>query len=113
MEIDRAALMQAFLSESEEELGVIEHALLALEESPDDQRTIAAVFRTAHTLKGNAATLSLGTFTELAHALEDVLDVLRGRRLTITPELTNVLLRGVDALRAMLESLRGGQLPDE
>jgi two-component system chemotaxis sensor kinase CheA len=109
MDIDRAALMQAFLSESEEELGNIEQAVLALEEHPEDLGPVAAIFRTAHTLKGNAATLSLEAFSEVAHAMEDVLEALRSRRATVTPDLTSMLLRGVDALRAMMASLRSGR----
>jgi two-component system chemotaxis sensor kinase CheA len=112
MDIDRAALMQAFLSESEEELGSIEQAVLALEVHPDDLASVGAVFRTAHTLKGNASTLSLEAFAEVAHAIEDVLDVLRSRRVGVTSDLTNLLLRAVDSLRAMLPTLRSGHLED-
>jgi two-component system chemotaxis sensor kinase CheA len=112
MDIDRAALMQAFLSESEEELGSIEHAVLGLEVHPDDLSTLGAVFRTAHTLKGNAAMLSLDAFAEVAHALEDVLDLVRSRRLAVTSDLTSLLLRAVDGLRAMLPSLRAGRVDD-
>jgi two-component system chemotaxis sensor kinase CheA len=112
MDIDRAALMQAFLSESEEELGSIEQAVLALEVHPDDLTAVGAVFRTAHTLKGNASTLSLEAFAEVAHAIEDVLDVLRSRRIDVTSDLTNLLLRAVDSLREMLPTLRSGRLED-
>jgi two-component system chemotaxis sensor kinase CheA len=112
MEIDRAALLQAFLSEADEEVGRIEHAVLALEERPGDLSGIGAVFRAAHTLKGNASTLSLEAFAELAHAVEDVLDGLRGRKLTASSELTDLLLRAVDALRTMLGALRTGRIED-
>ena len=60
MDIDRAALMEAFLADSREGLGAMEQALIALEARPDDRSTARqAIFRAAHTLKGNASTMGL------------------------------------------------------
>jgi two-component system chemotaxis sensor kinase CheA len=112
MEIDRSALLRAFLSESEEELESIEHGLLALEENPGDLGSIGAVFRATHTLKGNAATLSLDAFSKLAHALEDVLDVVRSQRVVVGASLTTLLLGGVDGLRSMMATIEQGESED-
>ena len=109
MDIDRAALMQAFLSDSEEDLGAMEQALLVLETRPDDVRALDTIFRKAHTLKGNAATLALDGFARLAHALEDVLHALRSRRIELTGDLTTAVLQGIDALRQSLAELRAGR----
>jgi two-component system chemotaxis sensor kinase CheA len=112
MDIDRAALMQVFLSDSEEDLARIEEGLLALEDRPDELKTVDAIFRSAHTLKGNASILSLDTFSRTAHALEDVLDAVRKQRTAVTADLTTLLLAGVDALRTMLASLHAGEPED-
>jgi two-component system, chemotaxis family, sensor kinase CheA len=109
MDIDRAALMQAFLSDSEEDLGAMEQALLVLETRPDDVRALDTIFRKAHTLKGNAATLALDGFARLAHALEDVLHALRSRRIELSGDLTTAVLQGIDALRQSLAELRAGR----
>jgi two-component system chemotaxis sensor kinase CheA len=109
MDIDRAALMQAFLSDSEEDLGAMEQALLVLETRPDDVRALETIFRKAHTLKGNAATLALDGFARVAHALEDALHALRSRRIELTGDLTTNVLQGIDALRQMLAELRAGR----
>src|SRR4051812_19386120 len=102
MEIDRAALMSVFLSDADDDLARIEQAVLLLEDQPDDRKTVDAIFRAAHTLKGNASILALDPFAELAHVLEDVLDALRARRVDVTSALTTVVLKSVDALRGML-----------
>ena len=112
MDIDRAALMQAFLSDSEEDLGAMEQALLVLETRPDDVRALDTIFRKAHTLKGNAATLALDGFARVAHALEDVLHALRSRRIELTGDLTTAVLQGIDALRQSLGELRAGRSGD-
>jgi two-component system chemotaxis sensor kinase CheA len=109
MDIDRAALMQAFLSDSEEDLGAMEQALLVLETRPDDVRALDTIFRKAHTLKGNAATLALDGFARVAHALEDILHALRSRRIELTGDLTTAVLQGIDALRQSLGELRAGR----
>jgi two-component system chemotaxis sensor kinase CheA len=111
MDIDRAALMRLFSSDSEEELARMEAAVLALEDRPDDTETIDALFRSAHTLKGNAAMLALDAFAKFAHTLEDLLHVVRTGKASVTTELATLLLRAVDALRVMLAALRTGE-PD-
>ena len=111
MDIDRGALLQLFLTDSEEDLGRLEVEVLALESRPNDA-TIDGIFRIAHTLKGNAAILSLDSFARMAHAIEDVLHAVRTRRLAISGDLASSLLAGVDALRGMLAALRAGQTED-
>jgi len=108
MDVDRAALMRLFLSDSEDELNRLETEVLSLEQHPDDAATVDALFRIAHTLKGNASILALDRFARLAHTLEDLLDALRTRRTAMTKELGSLLLRAVDVLRGMLASLRSG-----
>ena len=111
MDIDRGALLQLFLTDSEEDLGRLEVELLALESRPNDA-TVDGIFRIAHTLKGNAAILSLDGFARMAHAIEDVLHAVRTRRLAISGDLASSLLAAVDALRAMLAPLRAGRSDD-
>lgn len=108
MDIDRGALLQLFLTDSEEDVARLEVDILALENQPSDG-AVNAIFRTAHTLKGNAAILSLDGFARMAHSIEDVLDAVRGHRLAFSAEIATSILAGVDALRAMLASLREGK----
>jgi two-component system chemotaxis sensor kinase CheA len=109
MDVDRAALMGLFLSDSEEELARFEAEVLALEERPEHAPTVDALFRIAHTLKGNASILALDHIAKCAHTLEDLLDTVRARRAAVSAELISLLLRAVDALRGMLASLRAGE----
>jgi two-component system chemotaxis sensor kinase CheA len=112
MDIDREALIQLFLTDSEEDLSRLETEVLALEGRPEDDQAVDGIFRIAHTLKGNAAILSLDGFARLAHALEDVLHAVRTRQASVTGDLVSLILTALDALREMLASLRAGQLED-
>jgi two-component system, chemotaxis family, sensor kinase CheA len=111
MDIDRAALMEAFLSESQEGLAGMEQALIALESSPGDKEPLTIVFRAAHTLKGSAHTMGFTATAELAHALEDLLDAVRKRRVALTADMVTLSLRAVDVLREML-ALLASDRPD-
>jgi two-component system, chemotaxis family, sensor kinase CheA len=107
-EFDRKALLGVFLAEAEERLVQMEEALVALEEHPGDDELLQAIFRAAHTLKGNSATLGFGALTEFTHVLEDLLERVRNRSLAVTPELVTLLLESVDALRQLLADAAGG-----
>jgi two-component system chemotaxis sensor kinase CheA len=116
LDIDRDAIVQTFLSESEEGLAMMEEALVALESRPDDGELLAAVFRVAHTLKGNASSLGFAGLVRFSHTLEDLLDRLRGRVIPVTADLVTLLLQAVDVLRDLvpaavngIEALSGAQ----
>ncbi len=108
LDLDRAALVELFLSDSAEELARLETEVLALEDRSEDIPAIDSVFRIAHTLKGNAAIVGIEDFAALSHKLEDVLHAARSRQLAITGEVTTLVLTTVDGLRAMLSALRAG-----
>ena len=102
--IDRAELIQIFSAESEENLREMEVAFVQLESTPQDEETLQAIFRAAHTIKGNAAGLGYPALAKFAHAVEDVLDGLRTGAIVLTTPLATILLQSVDALRQLVTS---------
>jgi two-component system chemotaxis sensor kinase CheA len=101
MNIDRDALVQAFLVDSEENFTAMEEALMALESRPSDPEILRTIFRGAHNMKGNASTIEFREMAELAHLVEDVLDRLRKQSLIVSPALVSLLLHAVDVMRKM------------
>ena len=99
MDLDRDILLQTFLEETQENLVQMEQALVALEARPSDDEAIRAVFRGAHTIKGNAATLGFRAVADFAHLFEDVLARLREHALAPSTALTSLMLRALDVLR--------------
>jgi len=97
-----AELMAGFVSEAMEHLESIEVNALLLEDSPEDQEILNAVFRPFHTIKGVSGFLNLGDINHLAHALENLLDQARSGNLIIDSEAVDVILAGVDMLRQMI-----------
>src|SRR5262245_55284686 len=114
MDLDRNALLQVFLAETQEQLGRTEEALLALEGTPDHPGLVDGIFRDAHTIKGSAVSLGLGALADVANTMEDILERLRAGSLPATTSETTRLLGGVDTLRRMLAGVAqdvGGSEP--
>jgi two-component system chemotaxis sensor kinase CheA len=109
MHIDRDELIQIFSAESDENLHEMELAFVQLESSPGDLETLQAIFRAAHTIKGNAASLGFPALAKFAHGVEDVLDRLRTGSTTLTTPLATLLLRAVDVLRHLVETAVNGK----
>jgi two-component system chemotaxis sensor kinase CheA len=105
-----AALLQEFLTESEELLQGFDHDLLKLESAPDDEELLNRIFRALHTIKGTASFLGFEPIVQLGHRAEDVLSGLRRHELQLTSEVTNALLAARDQLGVMLADLRAGAL---
>jgi two-component system chemotaxis sensor kinase CheA len=97
--------IEAFLEDTNEQLALLDQAVVELEARSDDEALLQAIFRAAHTLKGNAGLIQHHRMAELTHALETVLDRLRKGQLEVTPGLIDVVLASVDALKALKEEL--------
>ena len=108
IDIDFEAILRTFVAESEEHLARMEEALIDLETHPEDQKSLEAIFRGAHTIKGNAASLGFNKVGEFAHAFEDLLQRLRTNVLPVTQARITLLLGAVDALRQMIPNAIAG-----
>ena len=99
--------IREFIVESREHLASLERDLLHLEreEGGVDTEVVRRVFRAIHSTKGGASFLSFSALSRVAHRMESVLDRLRSNQIRATPELVDVLLRGVDVLRSMIDDI--------
>jgi len=71
----------AFLSEAKEHVASMNKSLLKLEKDPAKLELVNDIFREAHTLKSMAATMGYNKTSTLCHAIEDVLDVLKKKKM--------------------------------
>ncbi len=102
-----------FLDEAEEYLDTLETTLLGVAQFGVDRHDINAALRAAHSIKGGAALMGYELTGQLAHRLEDSLKVLKIQRGEGVPsEVEGQLLRGVDAIRQIVERDRTGTPPD-
>jgi two-component system chemotaxis response regulator CheY len=99
-------LAKNYLAESRVHLATVEGDLLALEKSGEavDEEMINSVFRAVHTIEEGAGLFDLVKIRELAHRAEDILSLIRARKMVPTPARVGVLLRAVDMLGEMLRN---------
>lgn len=94
-------LADLFRDEATQRLNEMDTALLAVESGDQDAESVGSLFRHAHTIKGAAAMLGFDDIRTLAHAAEDVLEVVRDTG-AFPPDLATLLLRVTAALRSMV-----------
>ena len=107
MDFDDPELVAEFAIESLEGLANVEQQMLSLEACGEtlDRELVNAVFRTMHSIKGTAGFLGLGKISDLAHALEEVLNDLRNGALPVTSDLVSTVLAGADFIQGMIENI--------
>lgn len=94
-----------FITDAREQLENIEHGTLALEKNPHDPEVIHTLFRAFHTFKGNAALIDLTAISQLAHALESLLDEARKNELQINSIIIEVILKSRDTLKQYVDEI--------
>jgi chemosensory pili system protein ChpA (sensor histidine kinase/response regulator) len=94
-------VLDFFIPEAEEHLQIATQCLLGLESHPAAEE-IHRLFRSVHTIKGSAAQVGLHRLGAVAHRLEDLIGLLRDGALHFSPEMTDVCLQTLDALRKFL-----------
>lgn len=106
--MDMNQYLEVFIEESKEHLQACNEKLLELEKSPQDISIVNEIFRSAHTLKGMSATMGYEDLASLTHQMENVLDAIRNHKISVTPEILDVIFLAVDNLEAMVQSIAEG-----
>ena len=106
MNIDQALL--TFLEESRELLRQIEDSLMYLETSEQDDDTVNAMFRAAHTIKGSAGLFGLDEVVSFTHVVENILDQVRSGDIRVTADLIAVLLPCGDHIGTLISECVDG-----
>jgi two-component system chemotaxis sensor kinase CheA len=103
-------LLKDFYSEAELQVETLEQNILVLEQDINNQDAIDEIFRAAHTMKGAAATVQMTELAEFTHIVEDVLDDIRGGKLKVNAEITDLLLASIDVVKGMLDARSEGKV---
>ncbi len=101
--MDPAKYAELFLAESREHLGTLNQQLLAWEKDPTATEPIGTLFRAVHTIKGMAATMGYAVVANIAHRVENLLDLLRKSGKAVLPDTLDLLFQSADALEQAVE----------
>ena len=100
---DDEDILQDFLVEAGEILERLSQQLVDLEQRPEDKDLLNAIFRGFHTVKGGAGFLALTPMVECCHVTENLFDILRNGKRTVTSELMDVVLQALDMVNQQFE----------
>jgi len=106
--MDTEQYLEVFLDESREHLQAVNDNILKLEKQPEDLDIVHEIFRSAHTLKGMAATMGYEDIASLTHKMENVLDLIRNHQLNVTTDIIDVIFLAIEYLEDMVSSIREG-----
>ncbi|MCR5218806.1 chemotaxis protein CheA [Treponema sp.] len=106
-------LLKDFFAEAEQQVETLESNILVIENDPTNHDAIDEIFRAAHTLKGGSATVEMTELAEFCHDVEDLLDAVRSDLVEVNEAIVDVLLTGIDTIKAMLEARSNGSVYQE
>src|SRR6476661_5498641 len=96
--MDLSQYAELFLAESREHLSACNELLLEWERHPAALEPVGGIFRAVHTIKGMAATMGYARVADLAHRMENLLDLLRRGGTRPGDDVLQLLFRSADAL---------------
>lgn len=101
--------LKLFLQEADEQIKLLDEDIVKLEKESDNMNLLQEIFRAAHTIKGSSAMIGHKKMSELAHAMEDILDKLRRKALGVSASVVDALLYGLDVLKILKQELEDGK----
>ena len=106
--LNDASLVQEYLTESRELIQKLDEGLVMLETATDDPELINQLFRALHTIKGTSSFFGYEQLVAVAHAAEDVLNLVRKGDLKVTREMIDTLLVCADQIKSLLDDVEAG-----
>ncbi len=98
-------LLSEFLTETAENLDVVDVELVKFESDPQNTEVLDKVFRLVHTIKGTCGFLGLPRLEAVAHAAETMLGRFRDGDLVVTPDAVTLILESLDHIKVLLHHL--------
>jgi len=114
MIIEDEESLQMYVEESLEHMSNIESNLLEIEKAGEkaDEEILNEVFRAAHSIKGGAGLMGLNNIKELAHKVENVLGLVREKKIVPDSKIISIVLTAFDKLNNMINSIRESETID-
>ncbi|MCL2792684.1 MAG: chemotaxis protein CheA [Spirochaetaceae bacterium] len=103
-------LLKDYFMEAQAQIEILERNILVLEDDPKNREAIDEIFRAAHTLKGNSGAVEMFEIAEFTHQMEDLLDEIRGGKVSVNGEIIDTMLEAIDIVKEMIESRMAGEI---
>ena len=98
------SLLKDFFEEAFDMLDRLEQNILILDKDRNNTDAVQEIFRAVHTLKGSAGAVELFDTQKYAHRFEDLLDLIRENKIKVDDKTVDILLKGIDILKELINS---------
>lgn len=99
---DQIEIIQEFVTESQDMIEQLEPQIIELGQNSDPE-TMNAIFRLFHSMKGSAGFLEFDHVTRVAHAAENLLDLIRNGEIELVPNHVTLLCDSCDFAKDALD----------
>lgn len=106
-------LLLAFIDESLHSIHGLADQITAYLHNSSNSDPINGVFRTVHSIKGNAGFFGLSVIKKFAHSVENTLDDIRNQKLALTEDLNRALIDSFDRINGLLQEVEQNDIRDE
>jgi len=96
---------EIFIAEALEYYDALNRHISVLEKQPQDDHTLAEIFRLLHNLKANAKAIGYLQISDLSHKLETAFSLIRNKELSFSDEVVTVLFEGIDMLGDLINNI--------
>ncbi|MDF1557151.1 MAG: chemotaxis protein CheA [ANME-2 cluster archaeon] len=94
-----------YINDMRDHLQNMNRSLVELEQDTGNNDLINEIFRAAHTIKGNSATMEYNEVAHLAHEMENLLDKIRNKEIDIDQPIMDVIFESFDVIESMIEAI--------
>ncbi len=109
---DQIEIIQEFVTESRDMIEQLEPQIIELGQDSDPE-TMNAIFRLFHSMKGSAGFLEFDHMTRVAHAAENLLDLIRNNEIELVPDHVNLLCSACDFAKEALDMVENNYTDEE
>ena len=96
-ERDTETYKRQFFQEVRDIIDQVSEDILKAETAPEDRDLLNAIFRGIHTIKGSSGMFGMDALGQFTHHLEELLGSLREGTITLTSDIVDIVLSGIDA----------------
>jgi len=103
---------EIFIAEALEYYDALNRHISVLEKQPQDDHTLAEIFRLLHNLKANAKAIGYLQISDVSHKLETAFSLIRNKELSFSDEVVTVLFDGIDMLGDLINNIDNASAVD-
>lgn len=104
---------EIFIAEALEYYDALNRHISVLEKQPQDDHTLAEIFRLLHNLKANAKAIGYLQISDVSHKLETAFSLIRNKEMSFSDEVVTVLFDGIDMLGDLINNIDNASAGDQ